>query len=62
MPRQPYSVAVLESKFLTVAKYDYNPDIMHEAMTVDAIYMIPGKGTEVAVEPGAPAPLGTIFT
>jgi hypothetical protein len=46
------SIAVLESKFLTVTKYDYNPDIMNEAMTVDAIYMIPGKGTEVAVEPG----------
>lgn len=46
------SIAVLESKFLTITKYDYNPDIMNEAMTVDAIYMIPGKGTEVAVEPG----------
>lgn len=32
------SIAVLESKFLTVSKYDYNPDIMNEAMTVDAIY------------------------
>ena len=27
------SIAVLESKFLTVTKYDYNPDIMNEAMS-----------------------------
>lgn len=46
------SIAVLESTFLTVTKYDYDPDIMNEAMTADAIYMIPGTGKDVAVEPG----------
>lgn len=46
------SIAFLESAFLTTTKYDYTPDIMSDYMTVDAIYMIPGNGTDVAVEPG----------
>ncbi len=39
-------IALLESSFLTVSKYDYTPDLMSQAMTVDAIYCIPGTGKE----------------
>jgi hypothetical protein len=46
------SIAVLESEFMTVDKQEYTPDIMSEAFSVDAVYMIPGNGKEVAVEPG----------
>lgn len=46
------SIAVLESEFLTNEKRDYTPDVMNEAFTVDAVYMIPGNGKSVAVEPG----------
>lgn len=46
------SIAILESTFLTTNKYEYDPDIMNEAMTADAIYMVPGKGKDVPVEPG----------
>jgi len=45
-------LSLVESKFLTTAKYDYTPDIMGEAMTVEAIYTIPGNGTEHPVPPG----------
>ncbi len=45
-------VSLMESKFITVAKYDYTPDIMKEAMTVQAIYTIPGNGTDHPVQPG----------
>ncbi|MCM1377438.1 MAG: DUF4876 domain-containing protein [Clostridium sp.] len=41
-----------ESKFLTTEKYDYSPDIMSEAMTVQALYTIPGTGKDYPVEPG----------
>lgn len=41
-----------ESKFITTQKYDYTPDILPEAMAVDALYTIPGNGTEHPVEPG----------
>lgn len=46
------SVAILESSFLTVSKYEYTPNIMDKAFTVDAVYMIPGKGSDVPVQPG----------
>ena len=46
------SIAVLESEFLTTTKRDYTPDVMNEAFSTDAVYMIPGNGTSVAVEPG----------
>ena len=46
------SIAVLESEFLTTDKQEYDPDIMSEAFSVDAVYMIPGNGKSVAVEPG----------
>jgi hypothetical protein len=41
-----------ESKFTTTDKYDYTPDIMNEAMTVQALYTIPGNGTDYPVQPG----------
>ena len=46
------SIAVLESQFLTTDKQDYTPDVMNEAFSVEAVYMIPGRGTSVAVAPG----------
>lgn len=45
-------ITLLESKFTTTDKYDYDPDIMGEAMTVQAIYTIPGSGTDYPVQPG----------
>lgn len=45
-------LALFESKFLTTEKYDFTPDIMGEAMTVDAVYVIPGSGRDHPVEPG----------
>ncbi len=46
------SIAITESAFLTVQKEDYKPNIMNTDFTVDAIYMIPGRGHDVAVKPG----------
>ena len=46
------SIAVLESQFLTTTKQDYTPDLMATDFSVDAVYMIPGTGRSVAVEPG----------
>ncbi len=45
-------LVLLESKFLTVTKWDYTPNIMEEAMTVQVIAMIPGNGTDYPVLPG----------
>lgn len=52
------SIAVLESLFLTTTKQDYDPDIMATDFAVDAVYMIPGNGRDVAVEPGKSLVLG----
>ena len=46
------SLAFLESSFLSVNNYEYVPDIRKDTMAVDAIYMIPGEGMSVPVEPG----------
>ncbi len=46
------SIAFVEAAFFNTTKREYTPDIMAEAMSVDAIYMIPGTGTSVPVEPG----------
>ena len=46
------SIAFLESSFLTVNNYEYVPDISKDTMAVAAVYMIPGNGTSVPVEPG----------
>lgn len=45
-------LTLFESKFLTTEKRDYTPDIMSEAMTVQALYTIPGSGQDVPVQPG----------
>ncbi|MCM1067625.1 MAG: DUF4876 domain-containing protein [Muribaculaceae bacterium] len=45
-------LAIVESKFLTTQKFDYTPDIMAQAMSIDAVYLIPGSGREHPVEPG----------
>jgi hypothetical protein len=41
-----------ESKFTTTQKYEHTPDIMSEAMNVQALYTIPGSGTDHPVAPG----------
>lgn len=46
-------LVIFESKFLTTEKRDYTPDIMNEAVTVQALYQVPGTGTDHPVEPGA---------
>jgi len=45
-------ITLFESKFATTQKFNYTPDIMSEAMTVQALYAVPGNGTDVPVEPG----------
>jgi hypothetical protein len=45
-------ITFFETKFTTTQKYDYTPDIMAEAMTVQALYTVPGNGTEHPVQPG----------
>lgn len=45
-------LTLFESRFLTTEKYNYTPDIMDQAMTVQALYTIPGSGTDVPVRPG----------
>ncbi len=45
-------VAILESEFTSTVRYDYTPDIQASTMTVQAIYVIPGSGTEHPVQPG----------
>lgn len=45
-------ITLFETKFLTTQKYEYTPDIMDEAMTVQALYTVPGNGTEHPVMPG----------
>ena len=45
-------VALMESKFVTTQKFDYTPDIMSTHMTVQAVYVIPGSGTDHPVAPG----------
>lgn len=45
-------LTLFETKFTTTHKYDYTPDIMHEAITVHALYTIPGSGHDHPVQPG----------
>lgn len=45
-------ITLFESKFQTTQKFVYTPDIMPQAITVDALYTIPGNGTEHPVQPG----------
>lgn len=46
-------LTIFETKFLTTEKRNYTPDIMDEAVTVQALYTIPGSGTDHPVQPGA---------
>ena len=45
-------ITLFESTFLTTEKRAYTPDIMGEGVTVQALYTIPGDGTEHPVQPG----------
>ena len=45
-------LTIFESTFLTTQKFNYDPDVMPTAMTVQALYTIPGSGTDHPVEPG----------
>lgn len=45
-------LTLFESAFATTQKYDYTPDIMNDAMTVWALYTVPGNGTDHPVQPG----------
>jgi hypothetical protein len=45
-------ITFFETKFTTTQKYEYTPNIMAEAMTVQALYTVPGNGTEHPVQPG----------
>ena len=46
------SLVIAESDFLTTMKQEYTPDIMDTDMAVGAMYMIPGNGHDVPVQPG----------
>lgn len=45
-------LAFIESFFTSDDKHDYQPNIMSEAMTISAIYVVPGTGRDVPVHPG----------
>ena len=45
-------IALVESKFVSTIKWDYVPDIQSDTMTIHAIYVVPGSGTDHPVEPG----------
>lgn len=46
------SLAIVESLFNSANKFDYSPDVMADAIAVDAIYMIPGSGSDHPLAPG----------
>lgn len=45
-------LALVESQFTSSNQYEYTPDIMSKAITVDAVYVFPGSGRENALAPG----------
>lgn len=45
-------VGFAESAFLTVDKQDYKPNIMDEAVSIDALYIFPGSGKDYPIKPG----------
>lgn len=45
-------ITLFETKFLTSQKLVITPDIMNDAVTVQALYTIPGNGKEHPVQPG----------
>lgn len=46
------SLAIMTSQFLATTKYDYTPDIMKDFFSVSWVFMIPGTGKDVPVQPG----------
>lgn len=46
------SLIIAESEFMTTMKENYSPNIMDTDMAVGAMYMIPGTGHDVPVQPG----------
>ena len=46
------SLAFVESSFNSTSFFTYVPDIHEDSLAVDAVYMIPGSGKDVPVEPG----------
>ena len=46
------SLVIAESNFMTTMKENYSPNIMDTDMAVGAMYMIPGTGHDVPVQPG----------
>lgn len=45
-------ITIFETEFMTVDKNEYTPDLMNEAVSVQALYTVPGNGTEHPVQPG----------
>lgn len=45
-------ITFFESTFMTVSKYDYTPDLMATDVLVQALYTVPGSGTDHPVQPG----------
>lgn len=45
-------VALTESTFTSVQKFDYQPDLRETDFSVEAIYVVPGSGKEYPVQPG----------
>ena len=45
-------LAIFESKFKSVSKYEYTPDIMSTHFATDAVYVVPGDGDDHPIEAG----------
>ena len=45
-------LSVAETQFLSTMKQDYKPNIMSDAVAVEAVYTIPGDGDDYPVQPG----------
>lgn len=45
-------ITLFETKFLTNQKLEHTPDIMNEAVNVEALYTVPGSGKDHPVQPG----------
>lgn len=45
-------LGIVESKFTSSNKFNYTPDIRQDTMAVQALYVVPGSGTDHPVEPG----------
>ena len=42
---------IAQSQFSSIEKYDYSPNIMNEALTISAIIVVPGSGTDHPIQP-----------